>query len=178
MPPPLSWALQALLALVFAWASGTKLVRWPAWRSSLAGYGLTPAPASAAAVLVPLLEATVAVLVVAGATRIAMAGILTLLSGFSFAILRARVHSGDRLPCGCFGRTEERDYRLMLGRNAGLAALAGAVLVFGEDGDLVSGAGAPRIEDVLPGLLVVVGALLVVWMARHASSLFHRRENT
>ena len=177
MPPPLSWALQALLALTFAWAAGAKLARWTTWKATLPGYGIATKLVVPLAIAVPLLEATVAGLAVAGITRVAMALALALLSIFSFAVLNARTRQGDRLPCGCFGRTEERDYRVMLARNAFLAALAAAVLLFGDEGDLLSGSGAPDLEDAVPGLLVAVGAALVVWMAKHATSLMHRREN-
>ena len=177
MPPPLSWALQAVLAITFAWAAGAKVARWSTWRATLPGYGIARGLLGPVAVGVPLLEATVSTLAVAGVTRVAMAAALALLSAFSFGVLRARARQGDRLPCGCFGRTEERDYRVMLARNAVLAALAGAVLLFGREVELLSGAGAPDMKDAVPGLLVAVGALLAVWMAKHATSLMHRREN-
>lgn len=178
MPPPLSWALQALLAITFVWAAGAKVAHWSSWRATLPGYGIPGRLLAPVALLVPVLELTVATLTVAGATRVAMAAALALLSAFSYAVLRARVRQGDRLPCGCFGRTEERDYRVMLLRNSFLAALAALVLLFGERADLRSGSGAPDLDDVVPGLLVAVGALLVVWMAKHATSLLQRRENT
>ena len=45
------------------------------------------------------------------------------LVGFSAAIVRARVRDGrDAVACGCFGGSRARDYRLLLARNAALAA--------------------------------------------------------
>ena len=129
------------------------------------------------AVLVPVLELGVAALVVAGETKIAMAAVIALLNGFSLAVLQARARTGDRLPCGCFGRTEERDYRLMLTRNSLLGILAGAVLIGGDADGFVADGGAPTAGDLIPALLVAVGVLLVLWMSRYATSLMRRREH-
>ena len=178
MPPPLSWAVQAFVAATFAWAATSKLSHWSAWRASLGSYGIPRRLRTATEFSVPLVEVAVAVVVVTGPTKVALAVALALVSVFSLAILRARARTGDRLPCGCFGGTEERDYRLMLLRNSVLAGLTGILLLFGEDGDLVSRPGAPEIDDAVPGLLVLVGALLILWLAKHAASLLHRRENT
>lgn len=177
MPAPFPWILQALLAVTFGWAALAKLVRWSTWRASLGPYGVPKALVSAVATTVPLAEATVAFLLVVGPSRVALAATLALVSAFSLAVLKARNVTGDRLPCGCFGRTEARDFRLMLGRNALLAATAGALLLTGAKGDLAS-TEAPSPAEVLPALLVAAGLGLVVWMLKYATTLMHRGEQS
>ena len=174
MPDSLLRIVAALLGATFAWAAVAKLARWGRWRDALRGYELPAGLATTAAPAVPLLEIAVAVLVVLGRTHLAGALSIVLLSGFSGALLYAQARRGDKLPCGCFGRATERDYRLMLARNALLGALAAALLVASGDVSL-GGVSAPGADDVLPALLVVVGIALGVWIVRHASSLFDRR---
>ena len=177
MPDPLPWILQAVVALTFAWAAAAKLIRWSTWTSSLAAYGVPQGLRAPLAVLVPALEVAVPALMVAGETKSAMAVAIALLSGFSLAVLVARARTGDRLPCGCFGGTEERDYRLMLIRNSLLGGLAGLVLVAGPEDGFVTSGDAPPARELVPVLLVAVGVLLLVWMLRHATSLMRRREH-
>lgn len=177
MPDPLLWTLQGLLVVVFAWAALAKIVQWSAWRSSLGAYGIPGRLVNPVAVTVPLAEIGLAALILSGATRVAMAATLALLAFFCLAVLRARARQGDRLPCGCFGKTEARDYRLMLVRNGLLGALAGVVLVTGDEGSPISSAEVPTAGEVIPAILVVAGALLVVWMLRYATHLMKRREH-
>ena len=177
MPDPLVWTLQALLAVVFAWAALAKVIQWSSWRSSLDAYGIPAASLGLVAVLVPVAELGLAALILSGATRVAMAATLALLAFFCLAVLRARARQGDRLPCGCFGKTEARDYRLMIVRNALLGTVAGVVLVVGDEGSPVSSAEMPPAGELLPALLVACGVALVVWMLKHVTTLMKRREH-
>ncbi|HEV2756044.1 MAG TPA: MauE/DoxX family redox-associated membrane protein [Actinomycetota bacterium] len=162
------------LAAAFAWAAAAKAVRFPAWREALAGYRL-PAPAELAArPLVPLAEGVTAALLVAGgdASPAGAAAAVALLAGFSLAVLRARRLQGDRLPCGCFGGSGHRDYRLMLVRNATLGAVAAVALLFPETGSF--DAAAPDASQVVPAALAAAGLGLVVWLALAARKGFRR----
>jgi hypothetical protein len=147
-----------ILAAVFAWAAGAKVVGFARWRSTVASYRLPAAAAGA----VPLLEAGVPVLVVAGQPMPAAMLSLALLCAFSAAILRARRLIGDRLPCGCFGGRARRSYRLLLARNVGLGVVTLAALAdrAGPSTGLLAGQ-----AEFLPVALVMAGAGLVLLMA-------------
>ncbi len=177
MPDPLLWICQALLASVLGWAAVAKVAQWGAWRSSLSSYGIPRPMEGPVAILVPLAEAEVVAFVLVGLTRVAMAAALALLAGFCLAVLRARSRAGDRLPCGCFGKTEARDYRLMLVRNAALGVVAGAVLLAGREASPVSPSEVPPADEILPALLAAAGIVLGAWMLKHATSLMRRREH-
>ncbi len=177
MPAPLLWICQAALAVVFAWAAVAKVIQWKSWRSSLAAYGIPRSIEPFAAALVPSAEVVVAALIVFGLPKVGVAAALAMLGLFSLAVVRARARTGDRLPCGCFGQTDARDYRLMLVRNALLGALAGTILVGGRDESLVEGMQGPPAGEVLPAILVAAGVLLVAWMLRHVTQLMRRREH-
>lgn len=156
--------LPSLLALAFAWAAVAKVSRFSSWRGALAGYRLPGSLVGPALVLVPLFELVVAVLLVGGGdvTRAGAALSVALLAGFSLAVLRARRLQGDRLPCGCFGGSGSRDYRLMLVRNALLGAVAAAILLFRGIADYA--VAAPESSQVVPALLVALGVALIAWL--------------
>lgn len=177
MPEPLLRIAAALLGATFAWAALAKAARWSRWRDALRAYDLPRAMAAPAAPGVPLLEAGAAALLFAGATQAGAAVTVVLISGFSAALLHAHARQGDRLPCGCFGRATERDYRVMLSRNAFLGALAAVLLLASRDVSVVRALSAPSGDDILPAGLVVAGIGLCVWMAVHLSSLFGRKRS-
>ncbi len=168
MPGSMVFLAAAIVAATFGWAAASKLVGFGRWRRALTGYGLTRPLERFAGVATPFAEAGVALLVLVGPLPVAGALALVMLAGFCVLILRARVLQGDRLPCGCFGGTSERDYRLMLLRNTLIAVPAGIVVAAGEPGlvELASSIDAP---EVLPAGLVVVAAGLVVWMVKGVS---------
>jgi hypothetical protein len=140
-PAQVGWRLAAALGGVFAWASLAKLVAPSRWRDGLARYGLPGWVRVPALAGTPLAEAAVPALVLAGRPRAAGIVALALLAGFSGALIWARTRLGTRVPCACFGRARERDVRLLLLRNAGLAAAAAAVA-----------AGAEPVRITLPGI--------------------------
>jgi hypothetical protein len=154
-----------LVALVFAWAAIGKVLRFRRWRGQILGYGL-PA-AGTLAVAVPLAEAGVPVLVVGDFPTAAGALALGLLAAFSAAILRARRLRGDRLPCGCFGGGDRRDYRLLLARNLALGAVAAAALA---DPDRRPWADVGPAE-LLPAVLLAVGLAVTAFLLREVRRL-------
>jgi hypothetical protein len=161
-------AVALLLAAVFGYAAVAKLAAPRRWRTALGGYDLPPRLRRPALVVVPLAEGAAALLLTLSAARAGAALGLALLSAFSLAVVRARARRGERLPCGCFGRSGVRDARLMLIRNALLAALCVAVLLVGPRAGAVSV--APRVL-LLPASLTGLGlavALWLVWQARAA----------
>ncbi|MFN2488328.1 MAG: MauE/DoxX family redox-associated membrane protein [Actinomycetota bacterium] len=161
-----------LLVLTFAWASLAKLVRWSRWRTALERYHLGPALTPLVLFGVPLVEAGVVALLLAGEVRLGAALVVSLISAFSLAVLRARSLEGDRLPCGCFGRASARDYRQMLLRNSLLGALAAIVLI-------VAGArlsvAAPQRGELVPAALVVAGLAFAGWLVWQAATALRRR---
>jgi hypothetical protein len=177
MPEPLLRVVAALLGLTFAWAALAKAVRWSRWRRALRAYDLPAGLAAVAAPSVPALEAFSAGLVLAGRTKVGGALTLVLLASFSAALLYAQQRRGDRLPCGCFGRATERDYRVMLARNALLGALAGVLVLAGDDVWVADDLSAPSGGDVVPILLVVGGLVLSLWLVRHVLGSFDRKRS-
>ena len=160
------------LAFAFAWAALVKIARFPAWREALGGYGL-PAPAeSVASVAVPVAELAVAGTLLFGAARVGAAMTIFLLSAFSLAVLRARALEGDQVPCGCFGDTKARDYRVMITRNVLLGVLAAAVLLLGAEGE--SAHWAVTGAEILPAALACAGVVACLAVVRSVSASLDR----
>jgi Methylamine utilisation protein MauE len=155
----------SILIVVFGWGALAKLVRFPQWQNALAVYRLVPQVAAIALFGVPLSEMVIVGLLVSSHARAGAALSLGLIAAFSWALLRARQWQGDRLPCGCFGRAELHDYRLLVGRNAGIAVLAGVVLIQGHD-HLMTESLRWSPSSLLPSALVIIGLLLALWVAR------------
>ena len=164
-----------LLALAFFWAAIAKASRPAAWRSALSGYRLPARTVIPVLALVPVAEILVGVLLVSGgdATKAGAALSVALLSAFSLAVLRARRVAGDRLPCGCFGGSGSRDYRLVLVRNAVLGAMAATILLIPRLAryELETPSGS----QVVPALLVAAGVVLIAWLALTTSRAGARR---
>lgn len=158
-------AAALFLAAAFGWAALAKVLRFSAWREALAGYRLPPAAERAARPAVPLVEVVAAGLLAAGgdASKAGAALAIALLAAFSLAVLRAQRLQGDRLPCGCFGGSGRRDYRLMLVRNATLGGAAATALLF--PGALSIAPDAPGSAEAVPAVLAAAGLVLVVWLA-------------
>jgi hypothetical protein len=153
-----------VLAVVFGWAALYKVLAPRRWRADLESYRL-PAP-GAVALIVPLAEAAVPVLVLTGVQALAALLALVLLGTFSGAVLRARRLHGNRLPCGCFGGTVRRDFRVLLGRNLALAVVA--VAAVGDTGDPWDLSGP---EDLVPILLLGAGVATVLLLVREVRRL-------
>lgn len=155
----------AVVVAAFGWAAVAKLVGFDRWRRALPAYrlsGIEPL----ARLGVPAAELVVAALVLVGPLPVAGALALALVAGFSAAILRAQSsREGDRLPCGCFGAATERDFRLMLLRNALLALPAAGLSLAGEL-KLLDRLESIGTADLLPLLLVVLAIGLLGWMIR------------
>ncbi|HYH27514.1 MAG TPA: MauE/DoxX family redox-associated membrane protein, partial [Actinomycetota bacterium] len=116
-------AAALLIALVFAAAAISKLADIGSWRSTLKGYGLPGWVERPASFGVPGAELGVAALALLNPGVGGLAAV-SMLVGFSWAIIRARRLRGNRVPCGCFGGKKVRDARLLLARNAMLMLLA------------------------------------------------------
>ncbi|HEX2057777.1 MAG TPA: MauE/DoxX family redox-associated membrane protein [Actinomycetota bacterium] len=154
----------SLLAVAFVWAAIAKVTRFPAWRSALSGYSLPATAVAPALVIVPLLELATAFLLARGgdATKAGAALSVALLGAFSLAVLRARRLQGDRLPCGCFGGSGSRDYRLILVRNAALGTVAAAILLVRDVARYEID--APAASQVVPAALAATGLALIAWL--------------
>jgi methylamine utilization protein MauE len=160
----------ACLAVTFAWAAAYKILRFAKWRSALEPYEL-PGPVRAIALVgVPLAELAVTALIVAGSVSAGAAFSLSLLASFSAALLRARKLRGDRLPCGCLGESKERDYRVLLLRNALLALAASLILLLNTG----SAAQVPP-GELLPAALALAGIMLIGWMTVQAGTALRKK---
>jgi Methylamine utilisation protein MauE len=175
MSTTIARAAALLIAIVFSWAAGAKLLRWKAWRGGLERYRLGRTEAFVS-VLLPVLELVVVVAFVAGRSRAAAALTLALLAGFCLALLRARSFAGDRLPCNCFGTDNALDYRTMLLRNGLLGIPAAAILLNGSDFRLVTDLEPHDPETVVPIVLVALGVLFIVWIVRAVVTLGSYKE--
>jgi hypothetical protein len=163
-----------ILAGAFAWAAAGKLADRRRWRRALNGYAV-PAHLRAAAELgLPLAELGVPLLLLLGLPQLAAGLALVLLAVFSVAILRTRARRGGRaMPCGCFGGTAARDFRLLLARNAVLAAAAAASIA-APASPLLRWPGPPGQGEVLPLVLAATGLAVasftswrtVTWLGR------------
>jgi hypothetical protein len=161
-------AAAAALAVAFGAAGAAKLARRRAWRRALTSYGL-PAPVErTAAAAVPALELALAALPFLGLASSAGRASLVVLAVFSATIGAGRIRGGRRLACGCFGTSAARDYRLLLGRNAGLAALAVVAWRDGVDAPVGGSLGIPSGSELLPAAMVALGLGIAAWVAVQA----------
>jgi hypothetical protein len=154
----------AMLIAAFAWSAIAKAVRASAWRRALVGFDLPRPLAAPALVAVPLAEAVVVGLGLLGLASAAAWLALALLLAFSLAVVRTRLRTGESVPCGCFGARSARDWRLVLGRNALLAAVAAWVLAQGTGAtarwqDLI-----PRGGQMIPAALAIGGVVAAAWV--------------
>jgi hypothetical protein len=167
-------AAAAVLAIAFSAAAAAKVARPRRWRRALSAYRLPDGVTRAAAVGVPVGELAIALLPVLGLGSIAGGGAVAALVAFSAAIVLARVRSGPRLACGCFGTAAVRDYRALLGRNAVLLVVALVAWLEGADAWVGGEVAAPAARDALPAVLVIVGLALIAWLVTSAVTLVRR----
>jgi hypothetical protein len=157
-----------ILATAFGGAAVAK-VAWPrAWRDAVAAHELPDVAGSAVSVAVPLAEASVAFLVLAGSIRAGAGVALASLIAFSAALVRLRARVGVRVPCGCFGSRRRRDVRLLLLRNAALGLVAVAALA---GPDRLTGLRGPTSSELAPAVLVAAGILLAAALVRRALTM-------
>jgi hypothetical protein len=174
IPADLGGLAAAALAVVFGFAAFAKMLDGRRWNRALRSYGLPDRVRRGAAWLVPMIEIAVALLVVLGFASTAGVVALGVLLAFSGAIVIGRVRRGRRLDCGCFGGSSSRDYRFLLGRNAGLAVVAFVAWREGVDAPVTGSLRSPGPGDLVPVVLVVLGLALVAWLAVTASVLVRR----
>jgi hypothetical protein len=159
----LSQICAALLAGIFTWAAVAKVLRPRAWLRALSRYDLSPALRITAAAGVPLAEAVVVGLLVAGRLQAGAALALALIAAFSLVLARLGAEGERRVPCGCFGRVADRSLRLLLYRNAILAALAATVLAVKPRGWPSWQIRGPLVSEAFPASLVLLGLALCAW---------------
>lgn len=164
MPDSIVIFAAAVIVSTFGWAAAAKLFGFERWRKALGAYRLGAAE-PVIRIGVPVIELGVAALVMVAPLVLAGACALMLLAGFSAAILRAHSLHGDRLPCGCFGSTTERDFRLMVARN-GILALPAALLAGSGRLGLLDRIESLETDDLLPMSLVVLAIGVLSWMIR------------
>jgi hypothetical protein len=168
--PGIAAAAAGIVALGFAWSAAAKFVAPAVWRRTLSAHALPPPVTRVAAATVPLSEMAVPALAILGAPSAASGVALVCLAAFSAAIVRTRVRGGDRVvSCGCFGSARSRDYRLLLVRNAALAAAA-AIGLGAPSPEVAWWPGLPSSAELLPfGLATSAAAVAVLTAWRTAS---------
>lgn len=164
-----------VLGVVFAWSAGSKLLRPGDWLRARSALGLRGPLDRVAAIGAPVAEAAVLGLVVAGLHRSAGVAGLSLLFVFSLAVVRARRRGGDLVPCGCFGTSKARDYRVLLLRNAALAVVAAIATTWGANIARLRSPGIPTGADVLPLAFAVVGFGVAGWTVARSVRFLGRR---
>jgi hypothetical protein len=177
MAAPASTLAAVVLICCFGWAGVAKLVRFGNWRAALDGYGIPTTIAPTVLAGVPLAEIAVVVLLLIGPVKSGAALALALVAAFSWAILRAHGLRGDRLPCGCFGSTQERDYRVMLTRNAVLGAVAAVILLSPAETAVVEDLAGLSTGDILPVTLSGLAVLTLLWMVRQVTNALRGRQS-
>ena len=145
-----------VLAAVFAVAGFAKLADRDGSKRAAEGFGVPAALSGPVGLLVPLAELTAAALLLFGPTAVAGAIVaLALLVAFMLGIARA-LSRGEQPDCHCFGQLHsEPASARTLARNAGLAGVAGFVIVAGETG----ASAVAWLGDVDP---IALAALVVV----------------
>jgi hypothetical protein len=174
MPEATARLVTLCLAALLAWAGAAKLLRWDAWRAALGNYRLPRGLEASAAAGTPIVEFGIAALLVSPVPRAGAALSVALLAAFSLVVLRGRGLHGEKVPCGCFGRSRERDYRTMLLRNALLGILAAVVLLSEREGSALGGLSMPSAGELVPALLVALGVTVAAWTGYQVMSTARR----
>jgi hypothetical protein len=167
-----------LLAATLGWSGSMKILRAERWRMDLVSYRLNRPLRAAGFLLLPWVEVGIAGALVAGAARAGAVLAIGLLGIFCVAIVRARLLLGtDKMGCGCFGGARVRDYRLLLGRNLALAALAAVVVSSGRDPSTARGLDLGG-ESALLWLMSALALLAVAWVLWQANRRMSRQDQT
>lgn len=165
----------AALALTFGAAAIAKLAHGQTWRRALASYRLPLGIVGPVAIGVPVLEITIATMLVVGLSSSAGFVAFALLMAFSVVVVVGRLRVGRRLGCGCFGSSATRDYRLLLVRNLALAAVAVVAWLAGDDARVLRSLGSPGGSELVPAVLVLLGLGLATWVGSAALAASGRR---
>jgi peroxiredoxin len=173
------------LAAVFAVAGLTKLADRPGSREALVAFGVPERLASPGAIVLPIAELAIAVLLIPAATAvIGAAGALALLLAFCAGIARSMIR-GESPDCHCFGQlhSEPVGWSTLI-RNLVLAALAGFALArtaggeaqapFAWIGDLSDAGLVALIGGLVLAALVAIGAGIASALLRQNGRLLLR----
>ena len=172
---PAPWLWTATLAVTFGWAAAAKLLMRTTWREAIRAHALPARIERLAQRWIPLLEACILVLLLAGHIRAGAALAAFLLAAFSVELLRARRRRDGLVPCGCFGGKSRRSVRWLVTRNAILLIVALGVFAAESPIPLPS---LPAREELLPATLVAIGGGLAVWLLARAVGLAQRERVT
>jgi peroxiredoxin len=161
------------LALVLAAASLGKLRDRAGARDAIVGFGVAPALAPALAIVVPVAELAIAVLLIPVATAAwAAAAALFLLAVFTGAIL-VNLFRGRTPACNCFGVASRQPIGARtLVRNGALMALAAFVAVAGWNDagegllEWFAGLSTPVIAGILLTAAFAISVGLFAWLGR------------
>ncbi len=154
-----------LLAVIFVWAAGAKLVGRRDVVDDIAAMGLPVPPVTLGAVIGA--ELNTAVLLVARPTVGAVVALL-LLSGFSLFLLTI-IRSGRQVHCGCFGANHREPIsQVEIVRNAALGILA--LLALGGSWNAPISLPAVMVVSLVSVCLLVIVNLAA--LARTSGSLF------
>jgi hypothetical protein len=163
------WLLTLGLAAVFAWSGLAKVVRPERWTADVRRYRLPQSMKRIVVLIVPWIELTIAVALLAGWSRFGGTLAFLLLAAFSLAIIRLhRILATKAVPCGCLGGTSSRDYRLLLARNA-LLALGAFLLVAvvpSDSNGRYPAASGPTVVLAAVVLIVAASAWAILYATR------------
>lgn len=157
----------AVLALVFVWSAGSKIVDRRRWARTVSAHRFPASIDRAVRLGGPIAESVIPLLVALGFARVAAGWAALMLVGFSLELIRVRVSGGGEVPCGCFGGRRSVDLRIALLRNATIAGIA-AVAAMAPSSSRLVWPGLPGPGEILPMVLASVGmavAGLTVWRA-------------
>jgi len=162
----MGWLIvRAVLAVTFAVSGVAKLASPLATRKSLVAFGVPDVVTAPAAVCLPLLELTVAgLLLLTPAAAVGAWAALGLIAVFTAAVAAALVR-GEKPECNCFGAlTSRRAGSGTLVRNGLLGLAAGACAIAGPGESIphaLAGVSAGAVAAVVT-LLLVLAALAIV----------------
>ncbi|HEX7246827.1 MAG TPA: MauE/DoxX family redox-associated membrane protein [Actinomycetota bacterium] len=165
------------LAAAFGWAAVSKVVDAAGWRRTLAAHELPGGLEAVARRAVPVAEAAVPTLALAGATKAAGAWALVLVGVFTIEAVRAWRRFGAQVPCGCFGGRAPVAPGALLMRNAALALIALMVASSAGPASRLTWPTAPGEGEMLPMVLSAAGLVLAAATAWSAVRWLGRGEH-
>jgi membrane protease YdiL (CAAX protease family) len=183
----LAYSLQLALAAVFAFAALSKLRTPGRIAQSIQEYKILPErAASLAAVLLFLCELAIAALLFSGyGVQIGLTlAVLTILAFFVGVLVN--LHRGRRIPCGCFGSTDETlsgrtVARLVVLLTVGVLCLTGQLLavISRPTVGAVIGGSDPTFRETVESILIAAFAIVAaqwLFLARELAEIFNVRQ--